>query len=83
MTEDYKSQVLAAALAQALADMRSHDYVRIDMPWEQRAFTGDAVVDHGMIYLTRNDDGSITARITDMYTEGSSGVEQRLCSPGS
>jgi len=69
MPEDYKSQVISAALAQAMSDMRAYGYVRLDAPWEQRAFTGNTVVDHGMITVTRNDDGSIAVRITDTLTD--------------
>lgn len=69
MVDDHKSQLIAVHLAQALASMREHGYTRLDMPWEQDAFGGGKVVDSGMIYLRRNKDGSITARITDRYTE--------------
>lgn len=69
-----KTTAICAVLAQALHDMTAHGYRKLEAPWEMHSFDGSKVVDRGVVYVERQDDGSFLVRITDAYT-GSPPIE--------
>jgi len=68
MYDDPKVKAICTALAHAMQDMVDHSYRKVEATWELSCFDGSKIVDRGIVYVERQDDGAFAVRITDRYT---------------